>query len=133
MDSLTFYSLVTQLIRHEQTFKDMGFQIEYLPKENIFMDLLMISWQYGCHRCFFVTEHRSWDQLREFCLYTNNSDKYYYRLNPVNGCPIRVNQSSLWFPSTMTLELEQFGDQIIRIINELQDKIKYDIFSIISK
>lgn len=126
MRSLTFTILTTQLFRNEQELRNLGLVIEYLPQDNFYQDQIQISYQNGFSKCFFLVEHRAWDALNEFYLFTDTSCRHHYRLNPINGDPIKSDQHSIWSSPSLTPDLEHFGNQVISVIHKISERIKHD-------
>jgi len=136
MEYLSFPLLALHFGKNHQILSTHGFKINIESSDNIFKDHLIITFSehFTIYTC--SIEHRSWDNYREFILYTNsnNSTKFTYRLSPINNDPIRVKQryDNIWGidHSVLPDDLRLFGEEILRMINDLHSKIRNDKLSL---
>lgn len=134
MESLTFTMLATQFGKNEDRLRNAGFQFNYESNENLYHDVISLTGHDNFKNYYFVIQHRKWDLYKEFSLQSTNSERFYFRLNPTDGNPIRMNyNNSSWFGSSLfPNDLERFGDEILRILQDLSNKIQQDQLAIVS-
>ena len=131
MELLTFPMLVTQLGVNETELQNMGFDFSYSVNDNLYRDEVSINSHDYFKHYYFTIEHRKWDLHREFTLQSTNSRRFYYRLDPINGNPIRINKDNFYYENEMPPDLEQFAQGVLDLLHEVFNKIQNDnkIFS----
>jgi len=142
MESLTFPLLSLQFCKHQTELNQNGITVELGRAANLFQDTLVISRKAADGRTYqFHAQFRKWDRYREFTITmgssligAQNMIQYHFRLNPVSGEPMRVHYNSggstfpnIWsnnseFPS----ELQSFGEDILKMINQINERIQID-------
>lgn len=135
MEILTFPMLVTQLNKHSEELTATGYRFNYQSHENLYHDVLTISLTNNGKPYFFSIVHYDWLIFNEFSIYTNMSEKYFFRLNPINGEPFAVkNNSNIWNNQSQTMPTDfiQFGEKVLSVISEIYDKINRDRYQLMS-
>jgi len=141
MESLTFTLLAILLLKYQDELKKSGFHMELDHHDNIYQDRLVIFKPDNFRTSYFVMEHLPWNRARSFTIYQSTSAKYQYLIDPRPPYdPVPLNSS--WGGSTSdttttttnifqsqkepSVELQQFGSDVIDILKGLYEKILED-------
>lgn len=144
MDLLTFPLLALEFIKHQSDLANMGISAELQIAGNMFEDGLLLSKSNGGRSYQFLVRHRPWDRYHEFSVNLGSplvgnlgsgASWYHFRLNPVTGRPIQVQYSSNsafggssnpWLNKDFPQELQDFAEEILKMINNIIEKIQVD-------
>ena len=147
MELLTFPLLALEFIKHQSDLANMGISAELKIAGNMFEDGLLLSKSNAGKSYQFLVRHRPWERYREFSVNLGSplvgnlgagASWYHFRLNPVTGQPIQVqysngsfgSSSNPWLSRDFPLELREFAEEILGMINNLIEKIQVDKVSL---
>ncbi len=129
MEYLNFSLFALNLFKYQHSLFQSGFKFQLENGSNLFRDVIIISRQESFRTFHFAAVSYQWDRYRQFSLSTSNTEKYFFMINPVNYDLIRVNSqelSSILCPPEIPHDLKLYGEEIMKIIRSLCDKIKND-------
>jgi len=133
MESLTFPTLFLMLQRSQPNLQTLGFSMQYEPNENIFKDKIIILHHVFMKTYYFSITHQEWKRCFQFDLSSNNTGRYYFQLNPLNGLPVRVYPKKLgafWQTQDIQHDVHQFGEQVLQLIHQFCYQLNNDTMAI---
>jgi hypothetical protein len=133
MEYLPFSLLALYFGKNYQNLANFGLIVDLDTTDNLFKDTLTITFHENFTVYIFSIQHLNWNRYREFIMSTNISQKFVYRLTPISNDPIRIRKKyDSWSSDSTPLpnDLKLFGEEILRLILDLNTKVHNDKLSL---
>lgn len=134
MERLNFHFLVVEFLKHQEQLSQLGIGVEFVSGESYLDDTLKLTRSSFYRHMGLSFSCGRWNLLREFTASDSMGRKWIHRLNPSDNNPVRVMtggtmNSWLMSSSEMSVEMINFGNQILGMIGEIVTKINSDELS----
>jgi hypothetical protein len=124
--NVTFTALVVHLLKYQNELNQAGLHFRFEDSPNLYRDRIVITTGNSFSPSYCTITSHLWDNSKEMTLNMAHSRKYHFRINPIDHRPhiVFYNNEMHVDPTEMPSDLKALGEYVLKIILNLDDRIK---------